>query len=283
VLRLTPVPFRGPGYPSLPQFRAEIGPFVGIASGVQAEGADGGFAANRVGGAVGSLDVGLRVGVGLDALLGDPGDGQVFVQGGIVLQSRSTGGCAPDCPNDPLLAQFVPGLPARSALSFRVRMPFWLVPGDLLLAAPVLGATNPTLLEKMAIVAADGGLIPWQTRLSTPIGSVQFVAGREVAVNLFGYLGGKDAFLAISRQGAGGSPAFVPVAFRSIEWDFPVLELRALREYGTRYSFSTLVQFGAGFDTPFDVVSLVPAQPAPALKTRTFGFVRIFFDGRRYF
>jgi hypothetical protein len=283
VLRTTPRPFRGSGYASLPRFRAEIGPFVGIASGVQAEGADGGFGAGRTGGAVGSLDVGVRLGYGLDALLGDSGDGQVFVQGGIVLQSRSTGGCGSDCPTDPLFAQFVPGLPARSALSFRVRVPFWLVPGDLLLAAPVMALTDPKLLEKMAIVAADGGLIPWQTKLSTPIGSLQFVAGREVAVNLFGYLGGKDAFLAVSGRTADGAPIFEPVAFRSIEWDFPVLELRPLREYGTRYSFSTLVQFGAGFDTPISAESLVTGQPVPPLKTRYFGFVRVFFDGRRYF
>lgn len=283
VLRETPMPFRGPGYASLPRFRAEIGPFVGIASGVQAEGADGGFSAGREGGAVGSLDVGLRVGLGLDALLGDSGDGQVFLQGGIVLQSRSSGGCATECPSDPLLAQFEPGLPARSALSFRVRLPFWLIPGDLLLASPVLALTNPKLLEKMAIVAADGGLIPWQTKVSTPVGSLQFVAGREVAVSLYGYLGGKDAFLGVSGRTVDGAPIYEPVAFRSIEWDFPVLELRPLREYGTRYSFSTLVQFGAGFDTPIDAESLVPGQPVPPLKTRYFGFVRLFFDGRRYF
>jgi hypothetical protein len=282
VLRSTPMPFRGPGYPSLPRFRAEVGPFVGIVGGVQGEGADGGFAANREGGLVGSMDVGLRLGVGLDALLGDSGDGLVFVQGGIVLQSRSSGGCGTSCPSDPLLSQFVPGLPARSALNFRLRVPFWLIPGDLLLAAPVLALTNPTLLEKMAIVAADGGLIPWQTKLSTPIGSLQFIAGREVGVDLFGYLGGKDGFLA--ETGAPGSaPTFEPVAVRSLEWDFPILELRPLREYGTRYSFATYLQIGAGFDTPFDAVSLVPGQAVPALKTRYFGFVRIFFDGRRYF
>ena len=283
VVRLTPIPFRGQGYASLPRFRAEVGPFVGIASGVIAEGADGGFAANREGGLVGSLDVGLRLGFGLDALLGDSGDGLVFVQGGILLQSRSTGGCGTNCPSDPVLSQFVPGLPARSAANFRLRVPFWLIPGDLLIAAPILAFANPKLLEKMAIVSADGGLIPWQTKLSTPVGSVQFVAGREVSVNLFGYLGGEDAFLAVSGRGPNGEPIFEPVAFRSIEWNFPILELRPLREYGTRYSFSTLLQFGAGFDTPFDAHSLVPGQPVPPLKTRYFGFVRLFFDGRRYF
>ena len=275
IVRRTPIPFRGQGYASLPRFRAEIGPFVGIASGVIAEGADGGFSASREGGLVGSLDLGLRFGYGIDALLGDSGDGLVFVQGGILLQSRSTGGCGTDCPTDPIFSQFVPGLPARSALNFRVRVPFWLIPGDLLLAAPILAFANPQLLERMAIVSADGGLIPWQTK--------QFVAGREMSVNLFGYLGGEDAFLAVSGRSPDGAPLFQPVAFRSIEWNFPILELRPLREYGTRYSFSTLVQFGAGFDTPFDAQSLVPGLPVPPLKTRVFGFVRVFFDGRRYF
>ena len=283
IVRRTPIPFRGQGYASLPRFRAEIGPFVGIASGVVAEGADGGFSASREGGLVGSLDLGLRFGYGIDALLGDSGDGLVFVQGGILLQSRSTGGCGTDCPTDPIFSQFVPGLPARSALNFRLRVPFWLIPGDLLLAAPILAFVNPQLLERMAIVSADGGLIPWQTKLATPVGSLQFVAGREMSVNLFGYLGGEDAFLAVSGHSPEGAPIFQPVAFRSIEWNFPILELRPLREYGTRYSFSTLVQFGAGFDTPFDAQSLIPGQPVPPLKTRVFGFVRVFFDGRRYF
>jgi len=283
VLRTTPIPFRGPGDASLPRFRAEIGPFVGIASGVSGEGADGGFVAGREGGVLGALDVGLKLGLGIDALLGDSGDGLVFIQGGIVLQSRSTGSCGTECPSDPILQPFVPGVPSRSGLSFRLRVPFWLLPGDLILAAPLLVFTNPKLLERMAITAADGGLIPWQTKLSTPIGSLQFVAGREVAFSLFGYLGGKDAFLAVSGRNPDGAPIFEPVAFRSLEVDFPLVELRPLREYGTRYSFSTLVQFGFGFDTPFDAQSLVPGAPVPPLKTRYFGFVRLFFDGRRYF
>ncbi len=283
VLRMTPIPFRGPGYASLPRFRAEIGPFVGIASGVMGEGADGGFTLGREGGLLGELDVGLKVGLGLDALLGDSGDGLVFLEGGIVLQSHSSGGCGSTCPKDPLLAPFVPGVPSRSGLAFRLRVPFWLLPGDLILAAPILAFTDPKLLERMAITAADGGLIPWQTKLSTPVGSLQFIAGREVAVDLFGYLGGKDAFLAVAGYTPQGAPIYEPVAFRSIEFDFPILELRPLREYGTRYSFSTLVQAGVGFDTPFDAQPLVPGAMVPPLKTRYFGFIRISFDGRRYF
>jgi hypothetical protein len=277
-----PIPFRGPGYASLPRFRAEIGPFLGIASGVLFEGADGGFTTGKSGGGLGGLDVGLRLGLGLDALLVDSGDGLVFLQGGLVMETHSTGTCEPTCPSDPVLQQFVPGVPARSGLQFRLRLPFWLIPGDLLLAAPFLAFTNPKALEKMGITAADGGLIPWQTKLSTPVGQLQFMAGREVAVNLFGYGGQKDAFLAVG-QAPNGSRTLLPIAVRSVEWNFPLLELRPFREYGTRYSFAALLQIGAGFDTPNQVESLIPGVPPPQLKTRYFGYIRVLFDGRRYF
>ncbi len=283
VLLETPIPFRGPGFASLPRFRAELGPFIGIASGISGANADGGFASGEGGGVLGALDVGLRLGVGLDALLGDGGDGLLYVQGGILMESRSTGGCDPNCPSDPLLQQFVPGVPARTGLSLRLRMPYWLIPGDLILAAPVLAFTNPKLLEKMGISAADGGLIPWQTKLSTPAGRLQFVVGREVAVHLFGYLGQKDAFLAINPDGPDGKPVLTPIALRSIEWNFPVLEIRPFREYGTRYAFAAFLQIGYGLDTPVQAETLVPGQVLPKLKTRHFGYLRILFDGRRYF
>jgi hypothetical protein len=283
VLLETPIPFRGQGVASLPRFRAEIGSFLGVVSGFSFLGADGGFVAGNSGGAQGSLDVGLRLGVGLDALLGDGGDGLLYLQGGISMQSRSSGSCEPYCSSDPLIQQFVPGVPARTGLSLRLRMPYWLIPGDLILATPILAFTDPKLLEKMAITAADGGLVPWQTKLSTPFGRVQFVLGREVAVHLFGRLAGKDAFLAINPDGPNGQPVLTPVAIRSIQWDFPLVELRPFREYGTRYAFAGFLQIGGGFDRPLDAETLLAGQALPKLKTRYFGYVRIYFDGRRYF
>jgi len=283
VLLETPIPFRGPGFASLPRFRAEIGSFLGLVSGLSFASADGGFVEGNSGGVQGGLDVGLRLGLGLDALLGDGGDGLLYIQGGISMQSRSSGSCEPYCSSDPLVQQFVPGVPARTGLSLRLRMPYWLIPGDLILATPLLAFTNPKLLEKMAITAADGGLIPWQTKLSTPFGRVQFVLGREVGVSLFGRLAGKDAFLAINPDGPNGQPVLTPIAMRSIQWDFPVVEVRPFREYGTRYAFAGFVQIGAGLDRPLDAETLIAGQALPKLKTRYFGYLRIYFDGRRYF
>lgn len=280
VLGTTPIPFRGPGYAALPRFRAEIGPFLGVSSGGAVLWSDAGFTPDSEGGVQGQLDVGLRLGLGLDALLGSSGDGLVFLEVAFISQSRSSGGCPP-CESDPLVEQFVPGAPARSGLQFRLRLPFWLIPGDLLLAAPVLAFTNPKTLEKMAITAADGGLIPWQRRIATGIGDVQFVAGREVGVTLFGY-GTKDAFLAA--VGPPEDPELIPIAVKSLQWDFPVLEYRPFREYGTRYTFATFVQLGLGFDHPVSAVVVDrPELPAPRLQTRYLAYLRIFFDGRRYF
>ncbi len=281
VLRLAPVPFRGPGYGSLPRSRAEIGPFIGLASGVAVAGSGGGFTPGRSGGVQGVLDVGLRFGLGLDALLGDAGDGLLFVQGGVSSQTRSTAGCDPDCPADPLLQQFVPVVPARTGWSFRLRLPFWLIPGDLLLAAPLLAFTDPEALKKMGIRAADGGLIPWQRRIATPIGPVQFVAGREVSATLFGYTE-KDAYLAVSNTPEGR--VVEPIGIKSIQWEFPILEYRPFREYGMRYGFATFLQLGGGVDRPVQAVVIGrPDAMPPPVQTRYYGFIRIFFDGRRYF
>lgn len=280
-LRIAPIPFRGPGFASLPRFRAEIGSFIGAESGAALAGTGGGFTNGQSGGVQGALDVGVRVGLGLDALLGDAGDGLIFIQAGITAQTRSSGRCESDCPDDPLVEQFVPAVPARSGPNFRLRMPFWLIPGDLILATPVLAFTNPTALKKMAIRAADGGLIPWQRRLSTRFGAFQFMAGREVGVTLYGF-GEKDAFLGVFDTPDGRT--LEPIAVKSLEWQFPLLEYRPFREYGSRYTFGTFLQLGVGFDQPISAVVVgQPDAPPPALSTRYFGFLRVFFDGRRYF
>ena len=67
----------------------------------------------------------------------------------------------------------------RSAFVVRWRMPFWLIPGDLLAITPVLAFTNPRKLKKMGMQSANGGLIPWQTGIATRVGRFEFVLGRE--------------------------------------------------------------------------------------------------------
>ena len=113
------------------------------------------------------------------------------------------------------------------------------------------------------------------------MGTVQFVAGREFGVTLFGY-GTKDAFLAVI--GGPNQSELLPLAVKSLQWDFPVVEYRPFREYGTRYTFATILQLGLGFDHPVSAEIVgQPGVPAPQLQNRYFAYLRIFFDGRRYF
>ena len=58
-----------------------------------------------------------------------------------------------------------------------MRVPFWLIPLDLLIAAPLLGTTSPETFTQMAAVAANGGLLPWQAGIATSFGRFQFVLG----------------------------------------------------------------------------------------------------------
>ena len=82
-------------------------------------------------------------GLGMDGILDDSSDGLVFVEAGVRDDTHAIG------------AATVPG---RGDITARLRMPFWLVPGDLAVAAPVLAFTSPAKLQKMLVGAANGGL-----------------------------------------------------------------------------------------------------------------------------
>jgi hypothetical protein len=169
-------------------------------------------------------------------------------------------------------------VPGRSALTVRVRAPFWLIPGDIFAAAPVLAFVSPKKLRTMAIQAANGGLIPWQSGIPTRIGRFQFVLGREVAFNFF-------------RQND-HAPMLVPtlaplghalVRVSSLEVDFPVIEYRPFHTFSMKDSSSLLVQFYSGFDSPTGstLVSPVNVSPPPLHTVGLIG-IRVAFDWRRY-
>ncbi len=289
ILGDAPLPTRGADDVALPRFRAEIGPFLGLAGGFRGafqkdtdigsvEGGSGGNAAWR---GVGSLDIGLRAGFGLDALIGRAGDGQVFLGAGVTYQAARKTICE-ECTTPGLdVGSLLPSVPARTGLTFRLRVPFWLVPGDLLLAAPVLALTSPPALEKMVIASVNGGLIPWQTGLATPVGRVQFVLGREVGVTFFGYVNGEDLFLApVPYQ---GQLLLYPVAVRSIDVDLPVLEVRPFRDFGHRQTTALLLQLGVGADVPTSVRVWVNGGWVEGDGTTSwYGYLKVSFDWRSY-
>ena len=203
----TPVPGRLPPDAALPRFRSEIGPFLGLAAGLRGGGASGGVDSTTPNARInGAIDVGARIGIGLEGVLGAAGDGQIFLQAGFLQQVAKKSSCESECSSLGTAVGIALKTPARSAISTRLRLPFWLLPGDLILAAPFLIPFAPKTYEKMAIRATDGGVIPWQAGLSTFLGRVQFVAGREIGVSFYGYVGGEDQVFVVTPGSTGTRP-----------------------------------------------------------------------------
>ena len=282
ILLETPRPGRKPPEGAMPRFRSEIGPFLGLAAGIGGGGASGGFeAVNSPSRAAGTMDIAVRAGVGLEALLGDAGDGQIFLQVGVLQELGTKDACVDPCSGGGVVGNIALRTPARKAIETRLRLPFWLIPGDLIVAAPILGFLAPKTYANMAMTAASGGVIPWQTGLSTFLGRVQFVLGREVGVSFFGYSGGEDQ-LFVSTPGA-PSP-LTAISLRSIRWDFPIVEVRPFRSFATTQAAAVLIQIGAAFDKPTKITVEAPlGAPAPNLKTSESVYFRVAFDWRQYF
>jgi hypothetical protein len=147
-------------------------------------------------------------------------------------------------------------------------------------AALILAFTSPQKLQKMAVQAANGGLIPWQAGINTRVGRFQFMLGREMGLGLYGFNDDQQVFVP--------TPGIAPlnttlVRLRSIRVDVPFFEWRLFRKFSTDQSSAMAVQFQVGLDTPTDV-SIVQAvgAPKPHLHTVATGGVRVVFDWRHY-
>lgn len=269
----------GPG--ALPRFRAEIGPFIGVSASAAVSWIDGGYAAaESTSGVIGALTAGVRVGLGLEGVMDQAGDGLVFVDVGLRQDTASSVNFSDNAALTETGA-FSSAIPARGGIAIRARMPFWLIPGDLLVGALLVAPFSRSTYRNMAIVASNGGLIPWQSGLATPVGRFQLVFGREVGVTLYGYLTGKTRML---------MPAAVPganqatlVALRSIAFDFPLLEYRPFRSFSLDQASELIGQLFVGFETPSSAEVIAPAgMPVPALNTVFNVGLRAAFDWRRY-
>lgn len=266
IVAQTPVPALVAGKGELPRFRSELGPFIGLSSAVSAVALSGGFGSNQSSaGVTGSLDLSFRVGFGLEGVLNASSDGLTFVDAGVREDSAAHGGSS---------------VPGRGAIALRGRAPFWLVPGDLILAAPVLAFTKPQALQKMAVQAANGGLIPWQAVVATRVGRFQFVLGREVGISLYGYTSDQSVLLP--------TPGVPPVNttqinLRSIRFDFPILEYRPFRTFSQNQSSGLAFQVFTGFDKPNSVSVVQPVgAPKASVHTIVTGGIRMVFDWRHY-
>ena len=266
IIEQTPVPALGAGHGELPRFRSELGPFVGLSTAVRFGILARGFGSTQTDvSSIGGLEAAFRLGLGLEGVLNESSDGLAFVEVGIREDKHASG---------------VATLPGRGAITARFRAPFWAIPGDLLLAAPVLAFTSRRSLEKMAMQAANGGLIPWQAGIATPIGRLQFVLGREVGLSY--YDNGRDHPVIIPTPGV--SPVNTTlITLRSIQVEIPILDYRIFRNFSLDQSSGLTIQPYVGFDQPVGSSVVSPTgAPRPHLHTIVTGGIRVVFDWRHY-
>jgi len=277
VVKQTPVPTRPATEIHLPHFRQEVGPFIGFAAGLSGGGASGGYeSSGAIGRGYGQAEIGVRFGVGLDAVTGSSGAGLAFVQVGVVYQSDQGEVCTGGC--DPTLSDAkIPRVTARNGLGTRIHLPFFLIPGDLLIAGPIVYLVDKQALKQMGILAASGGLIPWQRTLNTSIGAFQFVLGREVGVALFGY--GSQGIVGYS----GVNGTISQYTYRSWQLDLPIVEYRPFRTFATNTALTVALQLGFGVDFPNNAhLTNPPGAPGPDLGTSWLFYLRLAFDARYY-
>ena len=279
VLITTPVPGLATGYGELPRFRSELGKFFGVSSSLNASDILGGFGKQQTqNGFVGGIEANLRFGLGLDGVLNEAGDGLVFFQLGWKLDASSTNNFK-NLDNSIPPVGLVSAVPGRSAYNFRMRLPFWLIPGDLLIAGPILLLVSPKTLTQMAVIAGNGGLIPWQSGMTTSFGRFQFVLGREVGISFYGSSGKSNLIVVPTTAGKANL-----LEYKSTQFDFPILEYRPFRTFSLNQSSSLIFQLTGGFDIPHSASVLLPTgSTAPELKTLWHLGARIEFDWRRYF
>ncbi len=283
VLVTTPVPGLATGLGELPRFRSELGMFIGVVSVVRGNTVSGGFGTSQDNpGVIGGLDAGIRLGLGLEGVMHGGGDGLIFLDIGW----RQDGASTMKFGDSPVLSkggQLTSAIPGRDALNFRFRMPFWLVPLDLLITAPILLLTSPETFTNMAVTAGLGGLIPWQAGIETVIGRFQFIFGREIGVTLYGRGKNEDAILVPIDDNETAL-----INFKSTQLDFPIVEYRPFRTFSLDQSSSLVIQLNVGVDIPHSqstVASTVSPEglETPELRPVWYVGLRAAFDWRYYY
>jgi len=285
VLLKTPVPAMQKGKGELPRFRAELGAFVGFSPSFKGWMLSSGYGIKqKTIGVAGGIEVAGRFGIGLDGVLNESGDGLVFLD----LGWRQDGTSSLGVINDPTLQSYgnlLAAIPGRSAYNVRLRLPFYLLPGDLLILGPTLFLIDKEALTDVGVAVVNGGLIPWQAGIETSFGRFQFVLGREIAVYLYGRTKAKDALFNISPNENGLDQIYI-LSYRSTQIEFPFLEYRPFRSFDADQRSSLFIQLYGAIDIPHNVENISDTdvtEPAPDLKTIYNLGLRLIFDWRHYF
>ena len=283
VYQAMPQPGRGQGDVVLPRFREELGPFIGAFAAASGNIGWGGFGTDTAQ-FFGSLSAGLRLGFGAESLTGTVGTGLAFLEAGITMQSAQTDACSGGDACTVLgTSAFFPRVPARTGLRLGMRMPFYLIPGDMLLLGPVLALVSQSALSSVAVAAASGGLIPYQRSFGIGVGWLQVVIGREFDAVLYGFL--SDVII-LTPIGPPPDPTsdLGAAKLKSISLVFPVLEWTPFRTFATQLVFAAVIQLGFGVEIPLTTPIVYPTGYGNASLSPSWNvFLRGQFDGRYFF
>lgn len=281
VLDQTPVPALKAGRGELPRFRTELGGFIGFSASVRASAWNDDFDHLKMKPfVIASEGLNLRLGFGLDGVTSAANDGSVFVEVGVANDNSSPKDITFDT-----TARFTDALssiPARSSISTRIRMPYYLIPGDLILGALLVAPFSVETYQQMVAAAVAGGFIPWQAGVLTPLGRLQFVLGREVGLHFYGY-SSNPLRIRMSNTSVSNKTISDAVELRSIQVEAPVLEWRPFRVFSIDQSTTMVVQFYVTSEIPLYWRSTSTPAISYQLPSIWGGGIRATFDWRYYY
>jgi len=282
VLQHTPKPGYGEDSAGWPRYRADFGPFIGIESGISMGAAIGSYGGGGSR-AMAELGIGVRLGYGLEGVVAALNTGTMYLHLGLVRQSEQVDFCSEGACSHDVGSQSLPRVPSRAGVALGLRMPFWLIPGDLIVLAPILALLSPDTLTNVAIQAASGGLIPWQRTFITPVGHFEFVLGRALGATFYGLAGRVRSFAVLDAEEAPASDGLIEAGSRAVALTFPVLEYTPLRVVAQALTASLQLQLAYAIEIPFDIVRYgPPTLPGPEWGPAHLFLLRISLSGRGY-
>ena len=285
VLKNTPVPAGGKNEIHPPRARADMGLFVGAISGYSLGVALGGYDSWANARFRSAFEIGARVGYGLEGLLTRSMDGQIWLQGELVSDPvQLDTGCTtctpyPASPSGRRTDPAIPRVGSRSALKLSLRMPFYVLPFDLLVLGPVLMLASPHDLTSVVFASAAGGLLPVERKFETDIGTFQFMLGREVGFTLWGFTGHTNQFIFTPTPSASDAKI---INYNSLELDFPVMEFVPPRVFSTTLSLAAVFQLGFNGEVPIGAAYNATGEPF-SLGPSWNVYLRFRLDARKYF
>ncbi len=280
VLARSPVPAGGKDEIHPPRARAEIGPFVGAVSGYSLGLALGGYDSWSNSRFRSEFEIGARVGYGLEGVITSNMDGQMWLQGELVADPVQLDNACYGCTGVGKRTEpAVPRVGSRSALKLSMRMPFYVLPFDLLVIGPVLAFASPQALTEVVFAAAGGGLLPIEHKWETTLGSFQFMAGRELGFTLWGMTGHTNQFIYTPTA---NSADFKVINYNSLELDVPVFEYVPPRVFATSLALAAILQLGFNVEFPLNPTfndGGAPFSLGPSWNI----YLRFRLDARKYF